>query len=264
MLPKIAKRRLAQFADIVWDGNPEHRDAFSRYLRAANESGFVCKVHAGGLAAGEAIRMAVEHFAVSVDHLEHATPADATLLAGSGAIATLMPTASFRSGGGCAPAQALITAGVPVALASDFSPTHTPTLNMQTVISLGCLQMGMTAAQAVTAATINGAHALGCANRLGTLEPGKLADVLVLSVSDYRELALHFGMNLVQMTFKRGNCIYEEAEVAVRSPSRSRSWQIGSETVYTERGGACFSLPSNHPKGKQGKLKHAPPHRVRS
>jgi imidazolonepropionase len=128
-------------------------------------------------------------------------------------MATLLPSASFHSNGRSAPARALIDAGVAVALATNFNPYHTPTLNMQTAVALASLRMGMTAAEAISAATINGAYALGCAARVGSLEFGKSADVLILSVSDYRELALRFGTNMVHMTMKRGKIIYKEGEV---------------------------------------------------
>ncbi len=129
-------------------------------------------------------------------------------------MATLLPYASFQTGGPGAPARALIDAGVPVALASNFNPLLTPTFNMQTVVALACLRMKMTPAEAISAATVNGAHALGRGHRAGSLEPGKLADVLILDASDYREIARRFGVNLVYMTIKRGEIIYREGAVA--------------------------------------------------
>jgi len=215
LLPKIRKRHLARFADIVWDGDqPERRRSFVRFLEAARRLGFACKVHADRLDSEAAITAAVEQFAVTIDHLEHARPADAALLAGSCTMATLLPCASFHSGRSHAPARALIDAGVSVAIASNFNPHHTPTLNMQTAVALACLNMGMTAAEAISAATINGAHALGSADRVGSLEPGKLADLVILDASDYRDLGREFGVNLVHMTMKRGNFIYREGEVS--------------------------------------------------
>jgi imidazolonepropionase len=216
LLPKLWNRDLARYADLAWDANQAHYPAFSRYLQAARSLGFGCKVHADQVCSATAIRLAVEQFAVSVDHLEHATPLEVGALAGSCTIATLLPCASFQTGRGNAPARALIDAGVPVALASNFNPLYAPTLNMQTVASLACLRMGMSVAEAISAATINGAHALGRADRLGSLERGKSADLLILNISDYQELAHHFGMNLVRMTMKRGAFIYKEGEVAVR------------------------------------------------
>jgi imidazolonepropionase len=214
LLAKFTRRQLASFADVAWENRPGHAERCGRYLEMARSAGLERKVHADKPACAAAIQAAVEGFAATIDHLEHATPEEARMLAGACTVATLMPAASFHSGGPNAPARALIDAGVAVALATNFNPDHTPTLNMQTVISLACLAMGLTPAEAISAATINGAHALGCGDRTGSLEPGKLADLIILNASDYRELARHLGVNLVHMTMKRGEFIYKEGEVA--------------------------------------------------
>ncbi len=216
LLPKFQRRHLARYADLAWDADPLYQAHFRRYLETARRVGLKCKVHADGPGAGEAIAMAVQHLAVSIDHLEGASGEDAALLAGSGTMATLLPMASFRTGGQAAPARALIQAGVAVALASNFHPQHCPTLNMQTVVGVACMHLGMTPEEAITAATINSAHTLGRADRVGSLEPGKLANLLMLNIPDYRELACHFGVNLVHMTMKRGGVIYKEGDVAPR------------------------------------------------
>jgi imidazolonepropionase len=221
-LPKIRRRRLASFADLAWEERPALASAFARYLEAAHQLNLGRKVHADGPSPSAAVALAIEHAAASIDHLEHATAADAALLGRSATIATLLPCATFHSDGPYAPARTLIDAGAPVALATNFNPHHTPTLNMQTVVQLACSRMGMTPAEAISASTINGAHALGCAPKVGSLEPGKSADLLILNISDHRELALHFGMNLVHSTMKRGQFIYEEGEVAPRLPKDLR------------------------------------------
>jgi imidazolonepropionase len=218
-LPRICVRRLAAFADLIWPEQSGQAAYSEEYLRVAKALGMERKLHADGPAPSAAIAAAIESGAVSIDHLEHATAADAERLGRSGTIATLLPCASFHSEGRYAPARTIIEAGAPVALATNFNPHHTPTLNMQAVINLACLRMGMSPAEAITAATINGAHALGCADKHGSLEPGKLADLLILNISDYRELAHHFGTNLVHSTMKRGEFIYEEGPVAPR-PAR--------------------------------------------
>ena len=221
-LPKVRLRRLAHFADVAWDADAEAHPHLARYLAAARGLGFACKIHADGQRATEAITMAVEHFATSIDHLDHATTREAAMMAGADTIATLLPYPSFHRRATQAPARALIEAGVPVALASDFNPQHTPNLNMQTVVALACLQMELTPAEAISAATINGAHALGCAGRVGTLECGKSADLLILNLSDYRDMAHHFGTNMVHLTMKRGEFIYEEGSVARRTAEELR------------------------------------------
>jgi len=215
LLPKIRRRRLAHFADLVWDSDVSP-ECFARYLRLARGLGFACKIHGDQPSPAAAIVTAVEHLAVSVSHLEHATAADVLPLGGAPTMATLLPGVSFHNGGRHAPARALIDAGAALALATNFNPRHTPTLSMQAVVALACSQMGLSAAEAISAATINGAHALGCADRVGSLEPGKSADLLLLEVSDYREIARQFGVNLVRLTMKRGRPIYKAGEVARR------------------------------------------------
>jgi len=213
LLPKIKRRKLARFADMAWNPNPTWHNRFSRYLQAARHLGFGCRIHADQICAGPAIRMAMEHLAVSIDHLEHASASEAAMLAGGSTIATLLPNASFW-GADPAPARALIDAGVPVALATDFNPRDMPAMSLQAVVSLACRHLKMTAEEAISAATINAAHVLGRAERTGSLEPGKFADLLILSVPDYRELANNLGNNLVRMTMKRGEVIYQEGGVA--------------------------------------------------
>jgi imidazolonepropionase len=214
LLPKIRRRRLARFADLVWNDDPTWHARFSRYLQGARQLGFRCKIHADQMSAGEAIRLALGHLVISIDHLERATDDDAALLAQSSTVATLLPGAAFHSGIPFAPARGMIDAGAAVALATNFNACHTPTLSMQTVVALACRHMKMTPQEAISSATINGAHALGRADRTGSLELGKFADLLILNVSDYRELSHHFGDNLVHITMRRGQVIYQEGEVA--------------------------------------------------
>jgi imidazolonepropionase len=225
LLPKIRRRRLANFADLAWDSDPLSHGRFSRYLQRARNLGFACRIHADQTSVGEAIRLALEHLVIAIDHLEHATPEEAAQLAQGTTIATLLPNAAFHRGTPFAPARALIDAGAAIALASNFNPRHTPGLSMQTVIALACRQMNMTPAEALIAATLNGAHALGRADRVGSLEPGKSADLLILNAGDYRELASHFGDNLVHLTMKRGSVIYQEGQVAQLPDKQLRlSW----------------------------------------
>ena len=139
---------------------------------------------------------------------------DIAALVHSETIATLLPGPVFFQGNlRYADARALIDRGAAVALGTDYSPETCPTTNMQMVISLACRKMGMTPAEALSAATINAACALGRGHRIGSVEAGKQADLIVLSVSDYREIPYHFGVNLVEMTIQNGNPIYQASEV---------------------------------------------------
>jgi imidazolonepropionase len=224
-LPKIRRRRLARFADVYWQDDAGLAPSAAQYLDLARRIGLGGKVHAEVPAPGAAVALAAEHQAASVDHLEYATADDAAVLGRSPTVATLLPAASFHRDARYAPARSLIDAGAAVALATNFNPQHTPTLNMQAVVQLACYRMGMTPAEAISAATINGAHALACADAVGSLEPGKSADLLILNISDYHELAHHFGMNLVHTTIKRGEIIWEEGKVAPRPIEHIRpSW----------------------------------------
>ena len=217
LLPKLNRRRFARFADLAWSEDPQHETIFLRYLEAARKLGFRSKIHAEKCGTSGAITMAIRQFAVAADHLEHATQEDAALLANTGTIATLMPCPAFCNDGRHAPARAFIDAGVAVALATDFNPSYSPTVSMQTVVALACLRMQMTPAEALSAATINAACALGRAKKVGSLEVGKDADLVILNGPDYRDLTHNFGVNLVHQTMKRGEFIYKEGEVAPRT-----------------------------------------------
>jgi imidazolonepropionase len=203
MLPKIRRRKLARFVDIYCDNGAFTLAQSRRYLDQARRLGFGLKIHAEQFARTGAAHLAVEMEAVSADHLEQAGEEDIRALAGSNTIATLLPGSVFHLGlRTYAPVRALIEAGAAVALATDFNPGTSPTYSMQMVLSLACTEMRMSPAEAIAAATINGAHALRMADRTGSLEPGKQGDILILNVQDYRELPYYFGTNNVHMTIK--------------------------------------------------------------
>lgn len=214
LLPKWQKRHLTDFADILCDGDPAHQKWFARFLEGARQMGFVCRIHAGPLASQQAIALAEDGHVLSISHLAGIPLNALERLAITGTIATVLPCYALHHGGEGPPARALIDAGVPVALATNFNPLHTPTLNMQTTVALASMHLGMSVAEAISAATINGAHVAGRAARTGSLEVGKSADLAILNISDYRDLAHHFGTNLVHLTMKRGGFIYQEGKVA--------------------------------------------------
>jgi len=212
LLPRVSRRKAAVFADIACNGEGEHIPCYERYLASASQLGFRRKVHAGSPQVSAAIELAIRHSATSIDHLEYATPEDARRIAAAGIVATVFPISCFQNRGSQPPVRELIAAGAPVAIATNFNP-YSPTLNMQTAIALAALHFGMTMEQAISAATINGAHALGRGDRIGSIEPGKSADLIVLNVHDYRELRESLGTNLVQQTMKKGSIIYREGQI---------------------------------------------------
>jgi imidazolonepropionase len=215
LMPKLRRRNLARFADVYCDRGAFTLAQARRYLEAARTLGFELKIHAGQFSSDGAAALAAELGAASADHLDYAGDDDIRALAASGTVATLLPGAVFHLGlDRYAPARKMIDAGVAVALATDFNPGTSPTYSMQMILSLACSQMRLTPAEALAAATINGAHAIRCADRAGSLEAGKSADLVIFNTPDYREIPYHFGVNLVAVTIKRGEVLYREGDVA--------------------------------------------------
>ena len=215
MLPALRAERLAHFVDVYCDRGAFTLEQARRYLEAARALGFGLRIHAEQFASTGAARLACELGAASADHLEQATAEDAAVLGRSSTLATLLPGSVFHLAlERYAPARMLIEAGAAVALATDFNPGTSPTVSMPMAIGLACRMMHMTPAEAIVASTVNGACALGLLDRVGTLEPGKDADLIVLDAEDYRELPYWFGMNPIAVTIKRGRIVYERGFVA--------------------------------------------------
>jgi imidazolonepropionase len=209
LIPLVAQKKLAEFVDCFCDCGAFSLEECRQVLAAGSRHGLIPRVHAEQLSRTGASRLAVELGAASADHLDHITDADIRALAGSDVVATLLPGANFHLGlGKYPPARRLIEAGAAVALATDFNPGSSPTLNMQFILSLACTAMRMTPAEAISAATLNAAHSLRRARRCGSLEPGKQADLAVMAVSDYREIPYYVAWNHCMRTVKRGQIIY--------------------------------------------------------
>jgi imidazolonepropionase len=211
--PRIRRHGMARFASIEWQPAHAETKTFTRLMEHLRQLSFDPKLHAGIPESSGAIATALECGASSVDHLENMPPADAAALGTSETIATLAPASEWNEGRAAISARDWIDSGVAVALATNFSAGQPGTLSMQMVVALAVSRMGMTINEAICAATINGAHALRCADRTGSLEPGKAADLLILNASDYRELGRNIGANLVHSTMKDGRFIYREGKV---------------------------------------------------
>ena len=211
---QTACARLAEFIDCFCDRGAFSVEDCRRVFEAGRKFGLIPRVHAEQLARTGAARLGIECSAVSADHLDKLSQADIRALAGSDVVATLLPGANFHLGlKQYPPARKLIEAGAAVALATDFNPGTSPTLNMQFILSLACTQMRMTPAEAISGATINAAHALRRADRIGSLEAGKQADLIVMDVDDYREIPYYFAVNHCVVTVKRGRVTWLAAKV---------------------------------------------------
>jgi imidazolonepropionase len=215
LLPAIRRRALARFAGLRCGEGGFNMEQSRLYLETARGLGFQLKIHASRCPAADAVRLAVEARAASVEHLHDAGPADVELLARSNIMAVLLPGDALQHGL-CAPARQLIDGGAAVALGSNFNPSGRSTYSMAAIVALACAHLGMSPAEAICAATFNAACAIGSGAVAGSLEVGKPADLIVLNASDYREIPYHFGVNLVNRTVKHGVTIYQEGKVAGR------------------------------------------------
>ncbi len=214
LIPDIAAQKLAEYCDVFCDRGAFTLAQAKQVLEAGKRSGLKIRMHAEQLTRTGATQLAVKLGAASCDHLEQVDRADIHALAKSDTVATLLPGCDFHLGlAKYAPARELIDAGAIVALATDYNPGTSPTVSMPMILSLACTQLRMTPSEAIAAATINAAYALNRQERIGSIEVGKLGDVAIFEVDDYREIPYYFGMNLCHTTIKRGEIIYSKSGV---------------------------------------------------
>jgi imidazolonepropionase len=210
MIPLAAKRKLAQFVDVFCDHGAFTAAEAEKIFEAATQHGLSVRAHVGQLSE-TALRPFLRFNPASFDHMDHVNEDDIAELARHDTVATLVPGANYFLGLKEYPkARKLIDTSVPVALATDYNPGTSPTLSMPMAMSLACTHMKMTPAEAIAAATINGAWALQVADRKGTIEPGKDADFAVFAVDDYREIPYWFGVNRCSLTVINGAVAYSK------------------------------------------------------
>jgi len=210
MIPEVAQRKLSRFCDVFCETGVFSVEQSERILRAAQSAGLEPRVHADELTDLGGAAMAARTKARTADHLLHANDDGIRQMAEAGVIAVLLPgTAYFLHLERYARARDMIGAGVPVALATDFNPGSCMTESMPLILNMACTQMRMLPAEAITAATINAAWAIGEEDRAGSLEVGKQADFLVLDAPGHEHLCYHFGVNLVETVVKNGKVVLE-------------------------------------------------------
>jgi imidazolonepropionase len=194
MLPIIAGEGLARFADVFCEPGVFTIGESRRILTAARAAGLSLKLHADELEPSGAAQLAAELGATSADHLAAISEQGILALAASGTVATLLPgTMLFLGKGQQAPARALLDAGAAIALASDFNPGTSPTVNLPLILTLGVSELHLCVAEALLAATVNGAAALGLARSVGQIAPGFAADFALFEIEDVRELPYWYG-----------------------------------------------------------------------
>ena len=212
MIPAVAAEGLARFCDVFCEPGVYTADESRQILAAARAAGLALKLHADELENGAAAELAAELGATSADHLAAISETGVRALAAAGTVATLLPgTMLFLGRPKQAPARALIEAGVPVALASDFNPGTSPTVNFPLVLTLGISQLRLSAGEAFIAATVNGAAALGLADRVGQIAPGFEADLALFEVRDHREIPYWYGDHRCVRSWVRGRPAHEAA-----------------------------------------------------
>jgi imidazolonepropionase len=204
MIPRAARRKLAQFVDVFCDKGAFTANETEQIFGAAEKHGLSVRAHMGQLSE-TALSPFLRFHPASFDHMDHVSDDDILQLAKRDTVATLVPGANYFLGLQEYPdARRLIDAGVPVALATDYNPGTSPTLSMPMAMSLACTHMKISPAEAIAAATINGAWALRVADRKGSIEAGKDADLAVFAVKDYREIPYWFGANHCAATILNG------------------------------------------------------------
>jgi imidazolonepropionase len=205
MIPAVAAERLARFADVFCEGGVYTVDESRAILTAARDAGLLIKLHADELTPYGGAELAASLGATSADHLAAVSDEGIAALAASSTVATLLPgTMLFLGKAKQAPARRFLEAGVPVALATDFNPGTSPTPNFPLMLALGVSQLRMSVAEAVTAATVNGASALALSETVGQIAPGFSADFALFEIRDIRELPYWYGDNRCAATFVRG------------------------------------------------------------
>ncbi len=208
MLPKVRELDLAEYCDIFTEDHVYNIEQSRRILKRAKELGFKIRMHADEIEPIGGAELAAEMGAISADHLGAASDEGINTMRDNGVIAILLPGTIFSLGmKKYARARDMIDAGLAVALATDYNPGSCNCDSMQFVITLACLQMKMTPAEAITASTINASYSLGLGDKVGSLEIGKRADILIMDMPSYQYLPYHFGSNNVETVIKNGKII---------------------------------------------------------
>jgi imidazolonepropionase len=210
MIPAVAREKLAGFADVFCETGVYTVAESRAVLSAARSHGLRLKLHADELTSCGGAELAAELGATSADHLAAVSPAGIAALAYGGTVATLLPgTMLFLGKATQAPARAMIDAGLPVALATDFNPGTSPTPNLPLIMTLGISQLRMSAAEVAIATTVNGAAALALSDHVGQIAPGYSADLALFDAEDFREIPYWYGDRRCRATWARGKACHQ-------------------------------------------------------
>ena len=209
MLPRVAKEKLAEFCDVFCERGYFDVEQSREILSAAKKLGLKLRIHADQLTNSGGAKLAGELKATTADHLEKTEEQGIAAMKSGGVQPVLLPGSVYALGSTCYPrAREMIEARLAVVIATDFNPGSSPSPSMPMMLSLACTQMRMSPAEAITASTINAAHSLGRGDKIGSLEPGKLANFSIFDCDDYREIAYYFGFPQTHSVYVGGRCVY--------------------------------------------------------
>ncbi len=208
MLPRVSAEKLAEFCDVFCERGYFDIDRSRKILSAAKNLGLSLRGHVDQLTNSGGAKLMAEIGATTADHLEQTDEQGIAALQKANVQPVLLPGSVYALGSTRYPcAREMIDAGLGVVLATDFNPGSSPTASMPMVLSLACTQMKMSPAEAITASTVNAAYSVKRGDKIGSLEPGKLANFVVFDCEDYRELAYWFGMPQTHAVYVRGDCV---------------------------------------------------------
>ena len=208
MLPRVTAEKLAEFCDVFCERGYFNIDQSRKILSAAKKVGLSLRGHVDQLTNSGGAKLMAEMGATTADHLEQTDEQGIAALKKANVQPVLLPGSVYALGSSRYPrAREMIEAGLAIVLATDFNPGSSPTPSMPMVLSLACTQMKMSPAEAITASTVNAAYSLNRGDRIGSLEPGKLANFVIFDCEDYRELAYWFGIPQTHSVYVRGECV---------------------------------------------------------
>lgn len=210
VMPKVKEENLAEFADIFTEKNVFNIEDSEYYLTEAKKMGFKLKIHADEIYQLGGSELAARVGAVSADHLLKASDEGIRQMRDAGVISTLLPATAFSLKEEYAPGRKMIDEGCAVAIASDLNPGSCFTNSIPLLVALGCIYMNMSIEEVITALTINGAAAVDRADVVGSLEPGKQADIVFLKYPSIHFMPYHTGINLVETVIKKGETVYHK------------------------------------------------------
>ncbi|UOE93964.1 imidazolonepropionase [Alkalihalobacillus sp. LMS39] len=209
MIPKVAKRQLAEFNDVFCEHGVFTPEQSKKILEAGKKYDLLPKIHADEIEPYGGAETAAEVGAISADHLLKVSDEGLKQMAAAGVIGVLLPGTAFFLMAEFANGRKMIDAGVPVALSTDCNPGSSPTISLPFIMNLGCLKMGMTPAEVLTATTINAAHAIKRGDEIGSIEKGKKADIVIHDVPNYMQLQYHYGINHTHTVIKNGKIVVQ-------------------------------------------------------